>query len=243
MVMLKQPQVSHLIFNSLTDSVLLLGDSIPKYVTDIRGPKNKCLRGANIGKIADYLTFMVPEDRDHLQAKAIILHVGTNDIVPGNSAIQIAKSYKVLLNVIKFHFPTANVYCSAILPRPCDAVLTAYLTKLVNKLLCVTAERTGCLFIESFKPFLLSGNTRRDLFAKDGLHPNGLGQFALTTCLRLSLAPKNQVAVAVRTRNLAKRWAENLISAHYPVMWEGSKSKVKKTVTPGSLEYSLSSSG
>ena len=51
------------------DSVLLLGDSIPNYITEIRGLKNHCLRGANIGKIADFLTFMVPEYRVKLQAR------------------------------------------------------------------------------------------------------------------------------------------------------------------------------
>ena len=123
-----------LLINFLTDSVLLLRHSIPKYILEIRGLKNHCLRGANIGNIADFLTFMVPEDRVKLQARVIILHVNTNNVVPGSSAIQIARSYQVLLNLLKFYFPDATLLCSAILPRLCDTVVTAYITKPVNTL-------------------------------------------------------------------------------------------------------------
>ena len=145
--------------------MLLLGDSIPKYITEIRGLKNHCLRGANIGKSADFLTFMVPEDRVKLQARVIILHVGTNNVVLGSSAIQIDQSYQVLLDLLKFYFQGATLLCSAILPRPCDTIVTAYVTKLVNKLFCMTADRNGGAFIESFKPFIAGTQIRRDLFA------------------------------------------------------------------------------
>ena len=199
--------------------MLLLEDSIPKYITEIRGLKNHCLRGANIGKIADFLTFMVPEDRVKLQARVIILHVGTNNMVPGSSAIQIALSYQVLLDLLKFYFPDATLLCSAILPRPCDTVVTAYITKLVNKLFCITADRNGGAFIESFKPFIAGTQIRRDLFAKDQLHLNGLGQFALTACFRQCLAVKNLQSVRTRTQILAKRWAATLTASHYPTQW------------------------
>ena len=199
--------------------MFLLGDSIPKYITEIRGLKNHCLRRANIGKIADFLTFMVPEDKVKLQARVIILHVGTNNVVPGSSTIQIARSYQVLLDFLKFYFPDATLLCSAILPRPCDTVVTAYVTKLLNKLFCITADRNGCAFIESFKPFITGTQIRQDLFAKDQLHLNGLGQFALTACFRQCLAVKNLHSVRTRTQILAKRWAATLIASHYPTQW------------------------
>ena len=199
--------------------MLLLGDSIPKYITEIRGLKNHCLRRANIGKIADFLTFMVPEDRVKLQARVNILHVGTNNVVPGSSAIQIARSYQVLLDFLKFYFPDATLLCSAILPRPCDTVVTAYVTKLLNKLFCITADRNGCAFIKSFKPFITGTQIRQDLFAKDQLDLNGLGQFALTACFRQCLAVKNLRSVRTRTQILAKRWAATLIASHYPTQW------------------------
>ena len=199
--------------------MLLLGDSIPKYITEIRGLKNHCLRGANIGKMADFLTFMVPEDRVELQARVIILHVDTNNVVPGSSAIQIARSYQMLLDLLKFYFPDGTLLCSAILPRPCDTIVTAYVTKLVNKLFCFTADRNGGAFIESFKPFIAGTQIRRDLFAKYQLHLNGLGQFALTACFRQCLAVKNLHSVRIRFQILAKRWAVTLTASHYPTRW------------------------
>ena len=84
----------------LTAEVLILGDSIPKYVTGDRfkGFHNQCVPGATVAKLTDAVVFgRQPGSR----YDAVVLHVGCNSLVPGSTALGVASQYKFLIEAVK----------------------------------------------------------------------------------------------------------------------------------------------
>ena len=62
------------------------------------------------------------------------------------------------------------------LPRPRDYSLTRFISKSCNEALGIVADRNGCFYMQTFKPFMAEGRPRAYLFsAIDKLHVNGLG--------------------------------------------------------------------
>ena len=193
--------------------MLLLGDSFPNYVKEIVQLQNARLWGATIGRLVDFLTFKLPEERLPLLADNVIIHVGTNNINPGTSVFQVASQYKVLLESVKFYMPSAFIFCSAIIPRPCDGQLTKFFIQSCNEVLCILATREKAIFIPSYLPFMHAGQVQDYLYAPaDMLHLNGMGLTVLTSlkCLR------NRNRLFVHTQTKAEKLRKKIQKRCYP---------------------------
>ena len=124
--------------------MLILGDSIPKYVSDIEGVKLQSFSGDTIAKLSHKIdTEQVSmENFDYA-----LIHVGTNDV---DNLVNIEPKYKQkqfdikrayicmnsdygnLIEVIRKKKPKLSIFLSAILPRPKDHMNTDPLIRKVN---------------------------------------------------------------------------------------------------------------
>ena len=182
-------------FSFLTAEVLILGDSIPKYVTGDRfkGFHNKCVPGATIAKLTDAVVF---GGQPGSRYDAVVLHVGCNNVVPGSTALGVASQYKFLIEAV---YPTTITYLSAIIPKPC-VPSASFLIQLINELSCIIAARMGCIFLANYKRFCAGQSVNSALFSRsDLLHINGAGISQMGSFLREQTDPRRAGALREQT--------------------------------------------
>lgn len=206
-----EPQAAYL-FCFITGATLLLGDSIPKYVPETQGLHNECIRGATVARLTDHIFFK----NDPQSFENIIVHIGTNDIVPGKTASMVVKEYKILLEIIKEKYPLSSIFVSAILPRPRDALRTHFITCLINELLCILADRLGLIFMPSYKLFVKSGSTILGLFGSDKLHLRASGTFLLAKFFRQQIIPHYHAKRRLWTSKRAAKLTKKITKRGYP---------------------------
>ena len=183
--------------------MLILGDSIPKYVSDIEGVTLQSFGGDTIAKLSHRIdTKQVSmENFDH-----VLIHVGTNDvdnlvnIEPKckQKPFDIERAYDCmisdygnLIGVIRKKKTKLSIILSAILPRPKDHMNTYPLIRKVNGYIEKQMAKTSQIrFLRSYKPFMFGGAVKRELFAKrdGGLHLNTEGTNKLRYFFLRSLA-------------------------------------------------------
>ena len=124
--------------------------------------------GINVSRLAN----RVSKGHVDINSEFAILHVGTNDI---NSlqVTEILASYNDLISTVRANYD-CKLVVSAILPRPIDHERNGNKVKELNKGLEKLCTSRKCQFIRTYKPFLFSGEPRRELFAirDGGLHLN-----------------------------------------------------------------------
>ena len=143
-----------------------------KYISGIGDTSVRAFSGINIAR----LTSMIQSKRLRINAKNVIVHVGTNDINSMDTG-SIMSCYSNLISVIR-EVSEANIVISGILPRPVDWLHTNDDVKQINKDLVEFCKKRRVRFVHTYKVFLHAGKPRRDLFAvRDrGLHLNLEGQ-------------------------------------------------------------------
>ena len=192
-----------------------MGDSIPKYVSEIPNLQNVCLRGATIGRLVDFLTFKLPEERLPLTSDIIIIHAGTNNVLKGATVYDVTSQYKVLLQSVKCFFPHATVLCSAIIPRPCDGQLSKFFVQSCNEVICILAARENVIFIPTYMVFVHAGEVKSYLYASsDLLHLNGMGLSVLTGFYRKCL--QNRTKLFQHTQARAVKLSHKIKLRGYP---------------------------
>ena len=146
-------------------------DSIPKYVTDIRGAEIIPFKGININGVSA----QIQNKRLILDKEFTIFHVGTNDI-PHLDKGAILSSFNNLITIVRGLSKTKIVF-SSVLPRPVDHESNGEKVKHVNKDLMKLCEQRKIKFLHSYRPFLKFGKHIRELFAirDHGLHLNLAG--------------------------------------------------------------------
>ena len=148
--------------------VTIVSDSIAKSVTGVREAKICAFPGINISR----LTNKISRGLVDLRSKYVLLHVGTNDIntltVP-----EICSSYNDLITTLRSRF-ICQVLVSSVLPRPIDFEVNGQKVKELNSALEKLCTERQIKFVRSFKPFLVDGVPRRELYAvrDGGLHLN-----------------------------------------------------------------------
>jgi hypothetical protein len=160
--------------------VLILVDSVGKYLTGIRDAEILSYRGETIGEFIHKIRYNIIKLNRYTH---VIVHVGTNNVL-NNKPGEILSLYRNLIHLIKQKYKNIIVGISSILPRPKDHSLSGTDIKNVNLGLAKICKDEKVLFIRSYKRFFYSnGIFKRDLFAiRDGwLHLNepGLFQFQL----------------------------------------------------------------
>ena len=162
--------------------VLLLTDSIGKFVSGIDGLEVWDLPGFTIAKMTGEcgnnkrLQFVLK------QTKAVIVHVGTNDIHRLDPGQMVSN-----LNNLFFKIREANrdidIMYSAILPRPCDSGGINQKVKDSNIQIEKMCKARKFPFLHTFRPFIdKQGLCHRHMFAarEHGLHLNLEGTRVLT---------------------------------------------------------------
>lgn len=160
---------------------LVLGDSIVRHqaVEFVHRCKAKrrviCKPGATIEKIRGALAEVDVSSRETL----IICHVGTNDLRRTRSEDLLAK-YRQLISNLKAK--TDRVAITSILPRMYDDDELYSKLTYTNRALETICKSNGVSFINLFDDF----RERPDLFLRDGLHLNDVGNARLGRLLHLS---------------------------------------------------------
>jgi lysophospholipase L1-like esterase len=162
---------------------MIVGDSILKNIRNIYDCHIFSLSGASLNEIStkfDEAIFHCPE------AKTVLIHGGTNDLINQDVTSMIAK-YEALIEKIHSNHPNISLQISCILPRPRDDASIDMKRKRVNHLLRDLCVKKRCFYVASDKVFYKSGKLINELFT-DGLHLNMTGTKRLRQffCQRLS---------------------------------------------------------
>ena len=150
------------------DSVLLVGDSIVRYVDRefSKGNKDKrtsvCFPGARIEDVSKRVNFVVDTE------EVVVVQVGTNNLGHDSSG-EMKSKYRELLCRLKAS--RAKVVCCGLLPR---YDRKGFVTKIedFNEWLARVCDGEEMVFLDSSQ-----FQNRRDLFGRDGLHLSRTGAY------------------------------------------------------------------
>ena len=196
--------------------VVLLVDSILKHLEEVPGLVNKCTQGAAISSLS--MSPLCKKERESLNPSILLVHIDTNDLQPGITVSGFMDKYEILIVLLKWFLPSCTIYCSAMLPRPRYYQLTRFILKSCNEALGIMADWNGCIYVQTFKPFMAEGRPSAYLFsAIDKLHVNGLGLAVLASYFRRCLGPRNQTLLREMTLARLSRPVPSFLGE---VMWK-----------------------
>lgn len=161
--------------------VLLLSDSICKYVSGIHGLEVKAFPGIGISRMAgecskDCLRSLL------LQKSVVIVHVGTNDVSRFDAG-QIVSNLNGLFFKIREANSHIQIMYSAILPKPNETREINDKIKTINLAIEKMCKARKFPFLHTYRPFIdKNGQYHRHMFAArdNGLHLNLEGSRVLS---------------------------------------------------------------
>ncbi|KAL4223210.1 hypothetical protein ACF0H5_016682 [Mactra antiquata] len=157
--------------------ICIIGDSVtkvldPRRLTGERYSVNiKSTSGAKISTVKNLIHSQSIKNLN--TCDAIILHVGTNDIL-ANKTEKITDHYSELISIIKSTNKNAKIILSSILPRDSSNAATQQITEVNAFLANLSASDDKVYFINNNNKFSHNGNINKDLF-NDTLHLSRLG--------------------------------------------------------------------
>jgi len=149
---------------------VVVGDSIvrhQKHEFVLRNPQKRkvvCLPGATVERVTTAL-----DDIPTPEAPAIICHAGTND-VRDSAPTELLHRFKTLIQKLKAR--SSKVAMTSILPRMHEADQKV---SQINRGLADICREEGVLFVDIHKDYV----GRYDMFMKDGIHLNDIGNARL----------------------------------------------------------------
>lgn len=147
---------------------------------------------------------------------AVVVHAGSNNVIPGSTALGVACQYRFLIDAIKNRYPEAVIYLSAMIPKPCES-RAEFLIQLINEIACIMAAKRGCIFLPTYKRFRVSGSANLALYSQsDRLHVNGAGLFQLGKFWQEMTDPKRIEALREQTLLRAQKLTAKLVRRGYP---------------------------
>ena len=168
-------------------SVFIAGDSITKILSagkmsDSRvKTKIKSHPGGRVRRIEN--TIIKESDQDHIrEARAIVLHVGTNNVADGDTSESILEDFKDTIDTIRNVNPGVKVIISSILPRTSDKLVNKQI-RATNAALEELCSEKDLYFVNHDDVFIKDNKTDESLY-KDHIHLNAKGGRALGTSIR-----------------------------------------------------------
>ena len=151
---------------------IIIGDSTTKGISDDPSVATQvlCIPGLTIGDVQAWL-----KSFQSLKMDNVILHVGINSCRKTPLTV---KDWSPLINQTKSKFPDANLHFSSILPA------SGHLKKNVDH--SNTALKEACMkfktsFVSNRSAFVTyTGQIQRQLYTRDGIHPNQTGAALLS---------------------------------------------------------------
>ncbi len=175
--------------------IVFVGDSIIggwKLENDFSG-KPVTNRGIG-GDVTRGVLFRLQEDVLDLHPKAIVIHIGCNDITADAMPETVMSNYNAILDLIEKANPGLPVVVLAVLPhgiptgeKAPSPQLTEYLKKVNARIPLLNAElaklptaRKNVVYVDSYTLFLLAdGSLDLSQFSDDRVHPNDAGHSKL----------------------------------------------------------------
>ena len=157
-------------------SVLIVGSSMVRH-TALPGAETCCYPGA---KVSDINAIITPLITNHNEVSSVVIHVGSNDIKRQQSEL-LQEDFKALITTVRATGKTCII--SGPFPSP------QYGDERYSRIrdLHIWLKRHCCQhmipFVDNFSAFW----NRRELFARDGLHPSRLGAHLLSVSMQLAL--------------------------------------------------------
>ncbi len=217
------------VLESIPKDKAVVTDSIGKFLPSRPGIQHHLLPGCTVISLID----KIHSGNLNLQGyKAILVHMGTNDIDPrtwaGNmtwntKVDQVIQSYNTLISEIRRQNSHALLLFSSILPRPKDWDTSKEVVITTNNRLKALCKARKCWYVPSYSPFILKGasidvahkgNPIRHYFAHrdGGLHLTLPGSAVLSRVIiqALSDVELNKAAVArnVSVKFPSVRWGK-----------------------------------
>ena len=179
---------------------LIITDSIGKNVSKVKNTRVQALPGYTIARTTDSIVFGNIQVSHY---KAILIHMGTNDIPArrdrhsGKHMVQpikqVVMAYKSMIDVIRRSNAGCKIVVSAIIPRPVDFPTSKYRVDRVNQGLQQLCESSHKLiFNPTHKFFVKKGLPVLDYYApSDRLHLRGAGVARLQQAFQQALSDVN----------------------------------------------------
>lgn len=173
--------------------VILLGDSMVKYVTDINNTQIIAFKGIRIEQLAvRILQNKIP----HLKGKhMVVTHAGTNNVQSDSPDEMVSKTC-FLIDTIRKTLPNAKILVSLVLPRPCDFNNSDHKAKEYNFAIRDLSSDLQIQTIPAYRKFLCAQTPLHDLYAVDRLHLNPAGTIKLQAYFSSFLGrPKSEAKI------------------------------------------------
>ena len=171
-------------------TVLLIGDSTTKLMD-----KRHVLQDQTIRKCrAPTMTEAINKFRHgggHTLNKVIVC-TGLNDVRQGVRCIQIATDLKKLVTEIQKQYPGCSVYVCSILPVHPGEVDLSLIENVNHKIEDICKQSPTTHYINTAEAFM-SHTNRKNLFERDGIHPNRDGTSLMMNCIRNGLLQEQRL--------------------------------------------------
>ena len=156
--------------------VILMGDSIIKYASNMNNTQIIAYKGIKIEQLA----VRIRDNKiPHLDSKQLVaVHVGTNNVQVDNPDVMFIKT-RFLIDSIRQKLPNATIVLSLILPRLVDFATSCDKVKEYNYKITNWANILRIKIIPSYRNFVLQGSPISDLYAIDHLHLKDTGTLVL----------------------------------------------------------------
>lgn len=157
--------------------VLLLGDSLVKYVSNLNNTQVLAFKGITIEQLAvRVLQNKIP----HLSNKELVLtHVGTNNVEKDSLETMVSKT-NFLIDMIRAKLPNVPILVSLIIPRPKDFDKLGNKVKQYNFRMYELATVLNITCLPTYRSFLFAKSPKTNLYAVDKLHLNPDGTKTIT---------------------------------------------------------------
>jgi lysophospholipase L1-like esterase len=119
--------------------------------------------------------------------RVIVLYGGDNDLAAGKSPQQVVSEYADFVRTVRAKLPRTRIIFISIKPSPIR--WKRLKDKVIETNRRIAAMKGyGLFFVDIFSPMLdADGNPRKDLFLRDGLHPNENGYRIWASLIRPDL--------------------------------------------------------
>jgi lysophospholipase L1-like esterase len=165
--------------------VVFLGDSlteqwlVPEGGLEVWRRELAPLPAANLGisgeqtqQLLDRISGSRMED---LEAEAIVLLIGTNDVTLGAAPVEIARRIETIVDVLGKKLPRARILLLGLFPRDALGSRAREAVGAVNRLLAGLPERANVRYLDIGERFLLPDGTIPRSVMPDGLHLSAEG--------------------------------------------------------------------
>lgn len=179
--------------------VLLIGDSLVKYVKELNNTQVLAFKGITIEQLA----VRIMQDKiPHLVDKKLVLtHVGTNNVEKDSPETMVAKT-TFLIDMIRSKLPEATIMISLIIPRPKDFDVLGNNVRNYNYMMYDLSKNLNITCLPTYRKFLFDRRPILKLYAGDKLHLKPDGTKALTSYYSSSLGnPKKGKSIKKTKRS------------------------------------------